>query len=109
MEKYFAPAWLTVQEHAGRTPLNTPGGEELMAKLGGKDAGLPFFAFLDAKGDAIVNSLRPVAGKPKRENIGHPVQPGEVDWFMAMVKQAAPAMPPDEAEVLEGWLRSQEK
>jgi hypothetical protein len=109
VEKYFVPAWLTVQENADKTPLNTPGGEEVMARLGGKDAGLPFFAFLNAKGDSIVNSLRPVAGKPKPENIGHPFQPEEVDWFIVMVKKAAPSMPPDETKVLEEWLRNQKK
>ncbi|MBZ5584054.1 MAG: hypothetical protein LAQ30_17950 [Acidobacteriia bacterium] len=100
---------MTVQEREEKTALNTPGGEEVMAKLGGKDAGLPFFAFLDAKGDAIVNSMRPVAGKPKPTNIGHPAQPEEVDWFMVMVKKAAPAISPEEAKVLEDWLRNQKK
>ena len=98
-----------MQEQADKIPLNNVGGEEVMARLGGKNVGLPFFAFLDANGDGIVNSLRPVAGKPKPENIGHPFQPEEVDWFMVMVKKAAPAMPPDEAKALEHWLRSQKK
>ncbi len=101
------PAWMTVQETGEKTSLNTPGGEEVMAKAGGKGAGLPFFAFLDANGEAIVNSMRPVPGKPKPDNIGHPAQPEEVDWFLVMVKKAAPTMPPEEAKILEDWLRNQ--
>ena len=98
-----------MQERAEKTSLNTPGGAEVMAKLGGKNAGLPFFAFLDAKGEAIVNSLRPVAGKPAGENIGHPAAPEEIDWFLVMVKKAAPAISPEELKALEDPLRAQKK
>jgi len=52
----------------------------------------------DAKGNLIVNTLnsnRP--GKDgKGENIGHPMQPYEVDWFMTMLEKAVPTMTPDE-------------
>lgn len=80
-----------------------------MARFGGKDAGLPFFAFVDANGETIVNSLRAVAGKPQPQNIGHPYEPEEVDWFLTMVKRAAPGISPDESKVLEDWLRAQKK
>ena len=52
----------------------------------------------------VVNSLRPQGG-----NIGHPMEPYEVDWFLAMVKRAVPAMTAEEAKVLENWLRAQKK
>lgn len=74
-----------------------------------KDIGLPFFAFLDANGDEIVDSLRPVAGKSKPVNIGHPYESEEVDWFLAMVKKAAPDISPQESQTLEDWLRAQKK
>jgi hypothetical protein len=32
-----------------------------------------------------------------------------VDWFLAMVKKAAPTISPDEILVLENWLRTQKK
>lgn len=102
------PAWLTVEEHAGNASLNSPGGDEVLAKVGGKDSGLPFFAFLDEKGGMIVNSLRPGAGK-SGGNIGHPFEPEEIDWFMVMVKKAAPDLSRDEADVLERWLRNQKR
>ena len=54
-------------------------------------------------------SIRQGEGKAAERNLGHPVQPQEVDWFLVMVKKAAPAMTPDEAKVLEDWLRAQKK
>jgi hypothetical protein len=48
--------------------------------------------------------MRPVAGK-KAENIGYPNQPYEIDWFMEMLKRAAPGASADEVNAVEGWLR----
>jgi hypothetical protein len=108
-EKYFTRAYFTIQEHEESAALNTPGGEELLAALGGpKSPGLPFLAFVDSGGGLIVNSMRP-GEKGKPENIGHPVAPEEVDWFMTMLAKAVPAMTPDEAATLEKYLRSQKK
>ena len=98
---------VTIQETGDKQALNTPGGDELMKRLGGP-AGLPFFAFLDSHGALIVNSLRP------REignsgNIGHPVKPYEVDWFLTMLDRGAPRMLADERSTLEKLLRAQPK
>jgi hypothetical protein len=101
-------ARLDVQEH-DKKELNTPGGEEVMNRVGGKDGGLPFFAFLNEKGDALINSVRPGDAKSKTGNIGHPAQPYEVDWFMTMLQKGAPEMTPAEAKVLENYLRNQPK
>jgi hypothetical protein len=109
VDQYFVPVRLTVLERDEKSSLNTPGGAEVMARLGGSEAGLPFFALLDAKGGAIVSSLHTVPGKPKPVNIGHPIEPEEVDWFLVMVGKAAPAISPDEVKVLETWLRNQKK
>ncbi|MDR3703582.1 MAG: hypothetical protein P4L56_28290 [Candidatus Sulfopaludibacter sp.] len=104
------PARLDVQEQDAKKDLDNPGAGEVMAKYGGENAGLPFIAFLDETGRMLVNSLRPQGeGKDKGGNIGHPVEPYEVDWFLAMVKKAAPAMSADESKVLENWLRTQKK
>lgn len=87
--------------------LDTPGGDEFLKSVGGPD-GLPFMVFLDEKGALIINSQRPT-GQGKTENIGHPYQPEEVDWFMKMVAKAAPRMTSAEAGTLEKWLRNQPK
>jgi hypothetical protein len=81
----------------------------LVTSLGGpKKPSLPFFAFLDSKGALVVSSMGPDK-TGKLSNIGHPVQPEEVDWFMAMLKKAVPAMKPEEAARLEKYLRNQKK
>jgi hypothetical protein len=89
--------------------LNTPGGEALEAQFGSKGSGLPFFAFLDERGNLIANSNRPAPGKPDGENIGHPIEPEEVDHFMWMLKKAVPLLSPADAQVIENYLRSQKR
>jgi hypothetical protein len=96
------PVHVVVHEFGEKASLDNPGGQELEARLGGKDAGLPFFAFLDGGGGMIVNSIRPAAGVA---NIGYPGEPEEIDWFMVMLGKAAPGMPPAESAVIEQWLR----
>ncbi len=103
MRKYFVVAHLTVQESKGKEQLNNPGGVELMKRLGGP-AGLPFFAFVNQNGEKLVNSK-----DPKGANIGHPAEPQEIDWFMEMLKIAAPQMKDEERSVLENALRSQKR
>ena len=98
----------TVQESDAKKALDTPGGEEYLKSVGGP-SGLPFIAFLDEKGTLIVNSKRPGDHGKAAENIGHPYQPEEVDWFMTMVAKAAPRMTAAEAGKLEKWLRNQPK
>lgn len=91
-EKNFVKAELSVDEEAGGKPnLNSPGATRLLSSLGGDpNGGIPFIAFLDARGRVIVPSNRPVPGKKETENIGYPAAPEEIDWFMSMLKQAAP-------------------
>jgi len=107
--KHFVIARVDVQERGDKAVLNTPGGPELETALGCKDSGLPFFAFLDASGKLLVNSYRPVQGKPASVNIGHPMEPEEVDWFMIMLQKVVPALTPEEARPIETYLRNQKK
>jgi hypothetical protein len=108
VEKYFVVVKIDVQETKEKQELNTPGGEVWFKRAGGP-AGLPFFAFLDAHGNVIVNSMRPGENGKAAENIGHPEAPEEVDWFMAMVRKAVPEMSGEELGKIEGWLRHQGK
>src|ERR1035437_6276723 len=98
-EKYFIPVKLVVQENAKNKALENPGANALLKDLGGP-AGLPYSAFLDAKGALIVNS------KLKGENIGYPADPSDIDWFIQMMKKAAPKMSPDDQKTIETALRS---
>jgi len=108
IRKYFVTAYITVQEEGDKKSLDTPGGDELLARVGGP-SGLPFFAFLDPQGAPIVNSIRPGQGGKPGANIGHPVEPYEVDWFLTMLPKAVPGITPQEIAPLETWLRAQKK
>jgi thiol-disulfide isomerase/thioredoxin len=109
--KYFVLVKLNVAEKLGNHPeLESPGGRDLALKLGGANSkggliGVPFFLFLDASGEPIVNSRRPVEGLPGGKNIGYPAKPEEIDWFMAMLRKANPPMTADESYTIKEWLR----
>jgi thiol-disulfide isomerase/thioredoxin len=105
-EKYFVVANLNVYEERGKHPeLNSPGAEKLVVDYGGESNGVPFLVFLNEQGELIVNSNRPVKGKPKGENVGYPALPEEIDWFMSMLKTTLPSLTTDEARIVEAWLR----
>jgi thiol-disulfide isomerase/thioredoxin len=107
-EKYFVPVKIVVQENAQNKALENPGAEESLKKFGGPE-GLPFLAFLDAKGALIVNSMRVSEKGVSSGNIGHPSAPEEIDWFVAMMKKAAPKMAAEDLKVIESALRSPKK
>lgn len=95
---------IDVQETGAKKSLDTPGGDEMMKRLGGDKAGLPFIAFLDAKGSLLVNGLDHGGA-----NVGYPYELSEVEWFMAMLTKGAPAMTAEERSILEKYLRGQKK
>jgi thioredoxin-related protein len=105
LSRYFVVAHLTVEEHGDKASLDSPGGEAVMRRLGGAAGGLPFFAFVDATGQVLINSNRPVAGK-SGANIGFPSAPEEVDWFMTMLHRAAPSLSAAQAQMIEQKLRA---
>jgi thiol-disulfide isomerase/thioredoxin len=104
-DKYFIPVKLVVQENDKNKALENPGSDAVLKKLGGP-AGLPYSAFLDRDGKLIVNSNR---NGEKGQNIGYPSQPGEIDWFVVMMKKAAPKMADADLKVIETALRTQKK
>ena len=98
-EKYFVPVKLVVQENPQHKDLENSGAESLLNKMGGP-AGLPYSAFLNAKGELIINS------KMSGGNIGYPNQPEEIDWFLHMIKKAAPGMSAEDLKTIETALRA---
>lgn len=97
-EKYFIPVKLVVQEKAKDKALENPGADTFLAKLGGP-SGLPYSAFLDSKGDLIVNSK-----DSSGNNIGFPAQPDEIDCFVQMMKKAAPKISEQDLNVIKSAL-----
>ena len=101
-ERYFIPVKLVVQEKEQNKALENAGADALLTKLGGP-SGLPYSAFLDAKGALIINSKR------DGQNIGYPAQPEEIDYFIQMMKKAAPKMSQGDLQAIETALRSFKK
>src|ERR1051326_3742499 len=98
-EKYFVPVKLVVLENEKNKTQENPGAEALLRKLGGP-AGLPYSAFLDVQGGLIVNS------KFEGQNIGYPGEAKEIDYFITMMKRAAPKMSDNDLKIIEDALRS---
>lgn len=102
-EKFFVPVKLVVQENATNKALENPGADALLAKLGGP-AGLPYSAFLDTDGALIVNSRAPSAKVGDGDNIGFPAEPNEVEWFIKMMKKAAPKISEEDLRTIKNAL-----
>jgi thiol-disulfide isomerase/thioredoxin len=106
MSKEFVFADLDTGEHSDdKRHANIPGGPELQSSLGGKSSGYPYIVMIDSTGRLIANSLRPVS-PGKAQNIGYPDAPYEIDWFMEMLKTAAPAMSPQDTATIRSWLKA---
>jgi hypothetical protein len=86
---------------------NTPGGVAFENSVGGKNAGWPYVVVLNPEGKVIVSSMRPDAkAKGGRTNIGYPVLPVEIDWFMTMMRRGAPELKATDLAEIRGWLTS---
>jgi thiol-disulfide isomerase/thioredoxin len=104
MDKKFVTAHLDVFENKkDQLHASSPGGEVEMAKLGGGGGGVPYYAMLDETGEWITDSKMPEGDAPP-ENLGYPAGSAEIDWFMHMVKKAAPDMAPEDVKTLRDFL-----
>jgi len=83
-DKKFVTAYIDIQEEGEKKKLENPGGEELMNRYKGKDAGLPFWLILNPKGEVLADSFN-----DKKENLGCPSTAEEVDVFAAKLKKSA--------------------
>ncbi len=81
---------------------NLPGGVELEDSLGGKNAGWPYVVMLDDHGKLLASSVRPGKGG----NTGYPASADEIDWFMTMLRKAAPALSSQELRTVRNWLKA---
>ena len=100
----------TGESPSDRRHANTPGGVAFEDSVGGKNAGWPYLVILNAGGKPIVNSYRPDAkSKTGKANIGYPVLPQEIDWFMTMMRRGAPTMSHADRAKVRAWLEVQAK
>jgi len=83
-DKTFVTAYLDVQERGEKKSLENPGGQEIMNKYKGENAGLPFWLVLDAKGKVLADSF-----DEKGDNLGSPSTPEEVNSFIAKLEKSS--------------------
>lgn len=110
--KRVETVWLTVLESQDKKNLENPGAEELLAKLGGKDQGIPYFAFYDSKGKMLVTSNRPAdskIAKDKGGNTGYPAAPEEINWFIHMLEVGVKNMTAAERSTIKSLLEKEAK
>jgi thioredoxin-related protein len=99
--KYFVSTAIIVMEQGDKVSLENPGGKALLHKLGGEDPGIPYYFFLNSEGKTLGTSTRPAEPGIKAGNIGCPNNPSEVQYFMALLKKAAPKMSDGERAIIE--------
>lgn len=91
---------MTVEESDDKLALETPGGEELRAAMGGAGSGIPFYVFFDANGEKLADSkVMPDGG-----NIGYPVTPEEIVAFDGLLERTAPRMTTEDRRRISGYL-----
>lgn len=83
---------LVVMESPENKALENPGSAEKLATLGGTNSGIPYFAILDTSGRTLITSKAPSEKSKDGANIGHPVAPEEIAWFMTMLEKGAPKL-----------------
>jgi hypothetical protein len=106
-EKYFIPVKIDVREKEPDKKLENEGGDKVLKQLGGEGAGIPFLAFVNADGHLIVNSIRPFGNLS--QNIGYPGALAEIDWFMRMIRTAAPEIATDDLRSIQSSLEKATK
>jgi hypothetical protein len=94
-DKRFVTAYVDVQERGDKKSLENPGGQELMNKYKGENAGLPFWLIVSPKGDVLADSF-----DAKGENLGSPATPEEVTTFIAKLGKAS-KLTNEEAQTIE--------
>ncbi len=104
MRDNFVIVPLTVLESKDKKALETPGGNELLVAVGGKDAGLPWFYFLDQQGAKIGDSNIAPASAGMGSNVGHPDTPQEVAAFVTLLARVAPHMTGTDRETIGRFL-----
>jgi thiol-disulfide isomerase/thioredoxin len=97
-DRHFVSVKLVTSETAERKALENPGSEKALARLDGMNSGLPYFAFLNAKGESIANS------KLHGANIGYPGSEEEIAFFASLVKKAAPGISDADFKAMVGVL-----
>ena len=99
---HFVVAYIDVLEQKDKKEeLENPGGEKIMNDLGGKDAGLPFYAFVTPKGKKIADSK----AMPENQNIGYPGSDSEILTFSKLLKKSAADLTNQQLITVQNYLK----
>jgi thiol-disulfide isomerase/thioredoxin len=104
-EKALVLQRLDVGEHSGDSRhADTPGAVKLRTALGSSgEPGFPWMVITSENGIPLVNSY---ANGNLNGNVGYPAAPEEIDWYIEMLKRAAPLLSPTDLAATRAWLRS---
>lgn len=105
VKSQYVVVTLIVNESADHKDLENPGGLDVLAKLGGADSGIPYFAVMDPSGKTLINSN---PNKEKPGNVGFPVEDFEIAHFMKMLKTTSKLTEKELAEV-DTWFKANAK
>ncbi len=97
-DKNYVTTFVTVDEHKDKVNLNTPGGDALLAKLGGTNQGLPFWVILDENGNVLKDS------KINGENVGGPASEDEVDYLISTLELTTKNVKVDQEKIKEVFI-----
>lgn len=102
-EKVFVIQRIDVGEHKNDPRhADTPGGVQLRSTFGAvAEPGFPFLVMTDENGKPIINSYR---NGDTSSNVGYPASPEEIDWYIEMLKRAAPSLSLAERDATRSWL-----
>ena len=101
MDANYVITHLDVLESKDKKDLENAGGDTIMKDLGGEKSGLPYYAFLDAKGKKIADSNV----MPKNQNIGYPGSEEEIIEFEKLLRQTALRMTDDQRNQVVAYFR----
>ncbi len=94
----YVKAFITVDERGEKANLNTPGGAELVEKLGGQKQGLPYWVILDEKGNVLKDS------KINGQNVGGPASEKEVEYLISTLEPTSNNQKVDAEKIKEVFI-----
>lgn len=94
----YVKTFVTVEERGEKANLNTPGGAELVEKLGGQKQGLPYWVILDEKGNVLKDS------RINGENVGGPASAEEVDYLISTLEPTSKNQKIDAEKIKEVFI-----
>ncbi|HET7118996.1 MAG TPA: thioredoxin family protein [Hanamia sp.] len=89
-DKNYVIKHLTVDESADKKNLENPGAPVLLTQYHGDQQGIPYWFIIDKNGKFLADSrLHSDDGKVTGNNVGCPVKPDEVAYFIRVLKQTS--------------------